>query len=127
MIKYFYVLAFALAAISLTAAHSNSLGAPAPAPADYPHMVLSTVKQTNLKASACANNAQDALKQSGFTRTGSGKPGNGLFGIQGSYVAGINWDSERHLYYYFVAGPDKSTAEDYAKTLREKVHTLMEN
>lgn len=128
MKKHFAVLTFLLAtAIGLLALDSQSLGAPSSNPADYPHMSLSTAHPTSLKASACANNAQTALKQSGFTRTGSARPGNGLFGIQGSYIAGINWDSERHLYYYFMAGPDKTTVENYAKTLQQNAKALFEN
>lgn len=96
--------------------HAPSSGTPAFNLAEYPYAGMSLLHQTNLKASACANNAQEALKRSGYSGVGSDKPGNGLFGKQGAYVAGIEWDAKRGMYYTFVAGPDRATVLQYEKT-----------
>ena len=127
MKKLFVGFALVLAGILGTMSFSaRSLSAPSINSADHPILVLGRVHKTNLKASACADNAQTALKQSGFGQIGSSNPGSSLFGTQGSYSAGVTWDADLHVYTLVVAGPDRNTALEYEKTLRQNAVALFE-
>lgn len=127
MKKQFAVLMFlAAVAVSLMVLNSRSSGAPSFNPADYPYANMSFFHPTTLKAATCANSAQEALKRSGYSRIGSSKPGNSLFGVQGSCLAGIGWDADRQVYYFVVAGPDKETVNSYHDTLKNNAKDLFE-
>jgi len=113
-------------AASLMALSSRSSGAPSFNPADYPHADMSLFHPTKLKASACVNTAQEVLKRSGYSHIGSSKPGNSLFGVQDSYLAGIGWDADRQVYYFVVAGPDKDTVLSHFDALKNNVKEAFE-
>lgn len=124
--KKILVVFVCLLTVTLSTMFFSARSLSAPNFADYPRISLGRVHKTNLKANECADSAQTALKQSGFSRIGSSNPGSSLFGAQDGYVGGVTWDAEMGVYTLVIAGPDKTTVENYAKTLRQNAAALFE-